>query len=285
MVSNKIIAGILAVSCVVLAGYFTFNKNNTTKTSNKAVQQTTEGDFKVKAAFADVDLDMVIQDKDPKDEDTSGDYLFVTFTCNVGDNKKNDDSNPLNVKAYKLDGNALPQNTKITAKDSKNIVIKLPDGTLKGVNAPHSLEISKNLLDMQGKKVQADLSLKLPYSSSDLSSGNNTKGSSASGSNTNTNSNSTSGNKDGKNTSQSSSDNANADMPKYEIELGKAIPYNTVILVKLDTKEPQNYKVTVDGTELAMKKNSKGETVFINAIKKEYELDQVKKLMKIEKVK
>ncbi len=277
--NKKIIAGIVAAICIVSAGYFISNKNNAKQTTDKTAKQTVEGDFKAKSAYADVDLDMVIQDKDPKDDDASADYVFLAFTCDVADSKKDDDSNPFNVKSYKLDGNPLPKNTTISTKNSKEIIIKLPNEALKGVNSSHSVDIAKTLLDKNGKKIQGDLSLKLPYSNSSNASGNN---SAANNTSTNTNKDT---NKDAKNKTQSSTVEPNANMPKYTIELGKAIPLATVVLVKLDTKEPENYKVTVDGVQLEPKKNSNGENIFISPIKKVYEMDEVKKLIKIEKIK
>lgn len=255
--NKKIIAGIVAVICIISAGYFALNKNNTKKASDKVTQQTVKTDFKIKSAFADIDQDMIIQDKDPKDDYTSADFIFLSVTSDVVDNKKDDDSNPFNVKSYKLDGNALPKNSKVTAKSSKEIIIILPDGALKGINSPHSLEVSKNLLDKNGKKIQGDLSLKLPFSNSDSSSTDGNNNTTGGGSTVGNSKNEGNTSKDAKNKTESSTGQSNANMPKYTVELGKAIPQATVVLVRLDTKEPQNYKVTLEGNQLEHKKNAK----------------------------
>lgn len=289
---KKILAIVIVLICVVSAIYYTVshkNKNSDAVNTNKPVVE-----FKVKSAFADVDRDMVIQDKDLKDDDTSGDYIFIKFTNEVADNKKNDDSNPVSLKSYTFDNSSLPVGTKIYIQDKNQVVIKLKDGYLKGVNSPHSLAISKNLLDKEGTKIKGNLNLKLPYSNSSLDSSNgsssasgntSTTGSTANSSKNSTSKSGTSKSSSSENSSSSSSTNANSNLPKYKIELGKAIPGATVILVRLDTPNPENYKVSVDGTQLDLKTDKSGAKVFIKGIQKTYELDQVQKLIKIEKAK
>ncbi len=286
---KKILAIVIVLICVVSAIYYNVshkNKSSDTINTNKIAAE-----FKVKSAFADVDRDMVIQDKDPKDDDTSADYIFIKFTNQVADNKKNDDSNPVSLKNYTLDNSSLPSGTKIYVENGNQVVIKLKDGYLKGVNSPHSLAISKNLLNKEGTKIKGNLNLKLPYSNS--SSDNSTNGSSANSENTNNagNTNNSSNNSTSKgsssqsNSSSSGSNNANSNLPKYTIELAKGLPGATVVLVRLDTPNPENYKVSIEGTQLDLKTDKDGKKVFIKGIKKVYELDQVQKLIKIENAK
>lgn len=279
---------IIIVICIAAVTYYVMynkNKNSNTMNNNKSASE-----FKVRSAFADVDLDMTIQDKDIKDDDTSGDYIFINFTNEMADNKKNDDSNPVCLKSYTFDNNSLSSDTKIYIKDKRQIIIKLKDGTLKGLNAPHLITISKNLLDEQGNKIKGQVALKLPYSnsitdnsSSDSGNKGNDNSSSGSGGSNNASGNNSDTNKESSNTDNSTS-TQNADLPEYTVELGKAVPYTTIVMVKLNTANPENYKVSIEGNELQLRENSEGQKVFIAAIKKVYELDQAKQLIKIEKV-
>lgn len=284
---KKILAAILIIVVMGIgtAIYYTVNKN---KNSSSSIVS----EFKVKSAFADVDQDMVIQDKDPKDDDISADYIFINFTNELADNKKNDDSNPGYLKSYTLDNSSLPTDTKIYVKNKKQLIIKLKDGTLKGVNTPHSITISKNLIDKDGNKIKGEVIFKLPYSnyvssdSKDKDSSKNSSGtgtSSDSGNSSNSDNNAKTGD-DNKTSSETNTSEQSGDLPAYTVELGKAIPYTTVVMVKLDASDPENYRVDVEGTKLELKENSEGQKVFIGTVKKVYEMDQIKNFIKIEKV-
>lgn len=285
---KKILAAVLIIICAAAIIYYVMTNRN--KTSHTLNNNKSVSDFRIKSAFADVDLDMVVQDKDLKDEDTSADYIFINFTNEVTDNKKNDDSNPVYLKSYTLNNSSLPSGTKIYIKDKTQVIIKLKDGSLKGLNAPHSITISKKLLDKQGKKIKGDLNLKLPYSNDITDTSNSTSenknNNSSSVNNSNNKSSDTTDKSGSKNNTSSNTDTLkqNSDLPKYTVELGKAIPYTTVIMVILDTPNPENYKINIEGIGLELKENSEGKKVFVGTVKKTYELEQVKKLIKIEKV-
>jgi hypothetical protein len=293
---KKILAAVIIIICIISAVFYSIHRRN--EISNAALHNNVNNkintQFKLLSAFADVDLDMVIQDKDPKDDDTSGDYILLKFTNEVSDNKKDNDSNPVYLKSYTFDNKSLPNNTKIYIRNKYEVIIKLKNGYLNGINAPHELVISKNLLDKSGDKIKGSLNLKLPYSDSSAVSSKvdykNSTNSSSSQNDTKTgtdssNSNNKSNTDKSVDESKTSTTNVtNKNTPKYTIELGKGLPYATVVMVKLDTSTPQNYKVSVDGNQLELKTDNKGEKVFIKGIKKIYELDQVKKLIKIEKI-
>jgi hypothetical protein len=285
---KKILAIVIVLICAVSAIYYNISHKDKSSDTVNTTKPATE--FKVKSAFADIDRDMIIQDKDPKDDDTSGDYIFIKFTNEVTDNKKNDDSNPVSLKSYSFDNISLPAGTKIYVENRNQITIKLKDGYLKGVNSPHSLVISKNLVDKHETQIKGNLNLNLPYSnsvsdSSNSSSANkngNANNASNNSSNSNTNKNSSASN----NTSSSGTlSTGDSSLPKYKAELGKGLPYTTIVLIRLDTPNPENYKVSIEGTQLDLKTDSSGKKAFVKAIKKVYELDQIQKLIKIEKVK
>lgn len=284
---KKILAIVIILICIISAVYYGIshkNKSSNTANTNKHVVE-----FKVNSAFADIDRDMIIQNKDLKDDDPSGDYIFVKFTKEVADNKKSGDSNPVSLKSYTLDNSSLPAGTKISVENGNQVTIKLKNGYLKGINAPHSLVISKNLVDKEDTKIKGPLTLKLPYSNSSSDNSNDSSSASGNTNNTNntTNSSNNKNNKNNNGTSKSSSDknSSSSNLPKCTVELGKAVPGATVVLVRLNTPNPENYKVSVEGTQLKLKTDSKGNKVFIDSFKKVYELDQIQKLIKIEKAK
>lgn len=289
---KKVIVTAVLIVCVLCLGLFAFNKNKQKNTASST--NSTSSQFRVKSAFADIDTDMVIQDKDPKDDDPYGDYVFVTFTTAVADTKKADSSNPFNVKNYKLDGKALPDKSRIVQEKDYNykITIILPNGYLKGVNANHSLEISKDLKSKNTLTISGDLNLKLPYSKSEDTTTNgtvstDTKNSSSTTKSSNSTKNSSNANNPKTVTAEEKAAIAknNENMPKYTVELVKTIPMATIVMVYLDTTTPENYKVSVAGVNLQLKvnKNNGNKKVFINSVDKEMELDEVKQLVKIEK--
>ncbi|NMM65065.1 hypothetical protein HBE96_21000 [Clostridium sp. P21] len=287
---KKVILIVVLVVCVLCIGLFAFNKSKQQKSTTSSMNGT-NSQFRVKAAFADIDTDMIIQDADLKDDDPNADYVFITFTNAVSDTKKSDSTNPFNIKNYKLDGKNLPDKSKVVQEKDYNykVTIVLPNGYLKGANSNHSLEISKDLKSKNGLNITGDLSLKLPYSKSEDSTSTKTESK-----NTKDTSNSTKSS----NSSNGSSNSAkpvtseekaaiaknNENMPKYTVEIMKTIPMTTIILVKLDTPTPENYKVSITGVNLQIKTNKEGKKVFVNSVDKEYELDEVKQLIKIEKV-
>lgn len=290
---KKVTIAIVLIVCVVCLGLFAFNKNKQQKSATSPTNSTSS-EFRVKSAFADIDTDMIIQDKDLKDDDPNADYVFVTFTTAISDTKKDDGSNPFNAKNYKLDGKALPDKSKIVQDKDYNykLTIILPNGSLKGVNANHSLELSKDLKNKNGLSISGDLNLKLPYSKSEDTTANgtaanDTKNSSSSTKSSNSTKNSSSANNSKTTTAEEKAAIAknNASMPKYTVEIVKTIPMTTIVLVYLDTTTPENYKVSVDGVNLQLKvnKNNGNKKVFINSVDKEMELDEVKQLVKIEK--
>jgi hypothetical protein len=238
--------------------------------------------FAVQSAFADIDSDMIIEDKPSEDKDKTADYVFVTFTSKVANVKNNDASNPFNIKNYKLDNSPLPKGSVIASKDDLLLTIKLPNGYLKGVNSPHTLTISKDLKNKNGQGIQGPLKLDLPYSLDSLDSGSSKQ--------TSTSNNASSNTTTAKSSSMTSANSAkntasNADIPKYTLKIITTIPQTTVIAVTLDSPTPENYKVTVAGTPLTLKKNDKGDKIFVGIINMSYGFDEVKKLIKIEKVK
>jgi hypothetical protein len=226
-------------------------------------------EFRVLWAFADIDKDFMIQTKDSSDGDAKADYIFMKFTTEVLDDKSA--SSALQVSNYKLDGQPLPKGTVITPEIAgydestlkDKLTIKLPNGYLKGVNAPHTLEISKNIKSKSGKAISGDLKLSLSYSKSETKAQSEAKG------------------KDG------AANNAavNKGMPKYTVEIGKNLPYSTLVAVYLDTKTPESYKVSVGSDVLQLRQKKTGEKVFIDVINKDYTQDEVNSLIKIEKVK
>lgn len=130
--------------------------------------------FKVDWAFADVDADLVVEDKDSLDADKDHDYIFVTFTSAIS--TTGDYKNVLKTSNYTIDGKDLPLGSQIVAgiegyTDATpdvvdSITIILPDGTLNDKNAPHVLNISKYLENSKGTKISGDLELKLAYNKS-----------------------------------------------------------------------------------------------------------------------
>lgn len=227
--------------------------------------------------------------KDSEDNDKKYDYIFVTFTNPVVDTKKEDASNPFNIKNYTFDSAALPNGTVIASGDANQVIIKLPDKYLKGINSPHSLNISKDLKDNAGHSITGTLELKLPYSisstgtatpsdkQSDNSKSNNSSSASPK-SDAKTDTNKNTGNSDKKNTSD-------AALPKYTVKTINTIPETTIVGVTLETPNPENYKVSVATTVLELKTNNKGEKSFAGSTEKEYTFDEVNKLIKIEKIK
>lgn len=170
MVSAVLVVAVLFFVSYSIMNNKNFVSNTNTSKSTKSANAQTSNEFRVKSAFADVDFDITLQDKDPADDDKTADYIFLTFSDDIVDSKKDDSSNPFNPKNYKLDGKLLSDASITYDKISTKITIKLPDGILKGLNTPQSLEISKDLIGKKHKKISGDLNIKLPYSYSDNSS-------------------------------------------------------------------------------------------------------------------
>lgn len=108
--------------------------------------------FKVLWAFADIDTDKVVENKDTADGDASYDYIFVKFNKAVS--VTGDYKNALKTANYTLDGVALPTGTQILANIAgyddldgvtDSVTIRLPQGALQGKNSPHVLNISSKI--------------------------------------------------------------------------------------------------------------------------------------------
>lgn len=239
------------------------NKKDANK-KTPSVKPNPDKELRVLWAFADIDRDFMIQSKDPSDGDKSADYIFVKFSNEILDDKSKNSTTL--VENYKLDGQPLPKGTvilpEIKGYDAEilkdKITIKLPNGYLKGVNAPHTLELSKEIKSKYGKNITGDLKLTLSYSKSESVV-----------------------EKEDKNNTNKQIEG----MPKYSVEIGKSLPYSTLVVVSLDTKTPEKYKVSVGGHVLPLKSKKTGEKVFIDVIEKDYAEDEAKNLIKIEEVK
>lgn len=250
-------------------------------------------DFFVRYAFADVDMDQIIQEKDPKDDDPKADYIFVKFISSLIRDKK--DNNSGNIKNFKLDNKELPKGTEMIIKeDIKDmLIIKLPQGYLKGKNAGHVLEISKDLVNGENK-ITGDLKLNLPYSrpiSSNEKDNKKTDTKATPSNDKNTQSKNNNGNNKNATTNKETDKNKTGKesnvvpLPKYTVELGKGVPFSTIVLVKLQTPKVEEFKVSIDNVELKIRENSKKEKVFIGSVKKDYSYDEVMSKLKIEKIK
>lgn len=268
-VIGSLLGGILNTSNTG-KGKTTTNEENV---KDKEAEVNPDKEFRVHWAYADIDRDFMIQNKDEEDEDTTADYIFIKFTNEVlADNSLNGATNKAN---YKLNGEALPDksevNLRIMGLDTTELIdsvtIKLPDGYLKGVNAPHTLELSKELKDKYGKAIVGDLKLQLSYSKSDSVEDKSNNGSTDNkGNETNPNS-------------------QNNDIPKYTIEIGKGLPYATLVMVTLDTKTPENYSVSVGEYKLPLDTKKDGTKVFIDVLDDIYQQDEVERLIQIKKIK
>lgn len=253
------------------------NKGNNTKIEDKAnnsqQQEKTETkadpnkELRILWAFADVDRDFLIQKKDISDGDTTSDYIFIKFSNEILTDKS--ENSATLASNYTFDGKVLPKGAEVLADIQgydksglmDKITIKLPNGYLNGVNAPHSLDISSKIKSKYRKAITGDLKLQLSYSKSERITNGKIK--------------------DTSKTTTSKSE----DIPKHTVEVGKSLPYSTLVLVQLDTKTPENYKVSIDGISLPLKQKSTGEKVFIDVIDKDYAEDEVNSLIKIEKLK
>lgn len=286
---KRVIAVVALLVLVVSIGSFTLFKKNQTTIKNENSSKTKQVEFKVKSAFADIDSDMIVEVKDSEDNDKKYDYIIITFTNAIVDTKKEDSSNPFNIKNYTFDNAPLPKGTVITPGDTTQVIIKMPDEYLKGINSPHSLNISKYLKDKDGQSITGSLDTKLPYSIPNNAPSNVTTNTPDKQS-TNSSANNSQKNdaKTGDTTNANGSDKKStpdAALPKFTVKIITNIPQTTIVAVTLDNPNPENYKVSVGGTTLELKKNNKGEKVFVGSTEKEYSFDEVNKLIKIEKVK
>lgn len=280
----RIVVAVVSVAMVASVGISMIpgsskgnNKSNNTKIEDKANNSQQQGktetkvdpnkDLRVLWAFADVDRDFLIQKKDTSDGDTTADYIFIKFSNEILTDKS--ENSAILASNYTFDGKPLPKGAEVLADiqgyDKSGLVdkltIKLPNGYLKGVNAPHSIDISSKIKSKYGKAITGDLKLKLSYSKSESITNGTIK--------------------DNSKNSTSKSEG----IPKYTVEVGKSLPYSTLILVQLNTKTPENYKVSIEGISLPLKQKSTGEKVFIDVVDKDYAEDEVNSLLKIEKIK
>lgn len=275
----RIVVGVVTVAMVasvgisLLPGSSKVNSSDNKKIEDKAkdsqqqIKIDPNKELRVLWAFADVDRDFLIQKEDTSDGDTTADYIFIKFSNEILTDKS--ENSATLASNYTFDGKALPKGAEVLADiqgyDNSGLVdkltIKLPNGYLKGVNAPHTVDISSKIKSKYGKAIIGDLKLQLSYSKSESISNGTIKNTT-------------------KNTTVKSED-----IPKYTVEVGKSLPYSTLVLVQLDTKTPENYKVSIDGISLPLKAKSTGEKVFIDVVDKDYAEDEVNKLIKIEKIK
>lgn len=264
---------------IILAGMFilvTFsstlvmlkgNKKNATVNSKENLESNVNEDFYVKYAYADIDMDQIIQDVDKKDDDTSADYIFIRFSTKViQSNNATSVGNPNN---YKLDGKSLPKESEtfIRKEIPQLLIVKIPQGTLKNKNSGHTIEINDNITNGKNK-IMGETKLLLPYSKSVKIEGQNKK---------NVNK------EKGKNDKNIGSKNE-SNIPKYKVEVGKGIPYNTLVLVKIQEGKAEEYKVSIDNVNLEIKETNEKEKVHVGYVKKDYGYDEVLRYLKIEKI-
>ncbi|AYF53416.1 hypothetical protein FDJ70_06465 [Clostridium botulinum] len=293
---QKKIIGIIIAIIVVCVGAFTTisllkNKKNKGKEALNQSQQIKQipKEVSVRYAFADVDFDQIIQDIDTKDDDSKADYIFVRFSGAVVPKKVK--NSVMDINNYKLDGKNLPKESKIFIDKqlgNTQLVIELPNKTLKEKNAGHILEINKDININDTTKITGELKLNLPYSTKttvgSVKDSNNTKASNESKKSSDSkNIVNKNGTKEEAKTKETKVENK--DMPKYSVEIGKGIPFTTIVLVKMEVKDPSQYNVFVDNEKLNLRTNKAGKKVFVKAIKKDYSYDDVKQRVKIKKIK
>lgn len=147
---------------------------NTTNSVAYAFEVTEEeftyGDLAIEWAFADVDVDLVVEDIDLVESDfissyhdgLAYDYVFVKFNQPVS--TTGDYKNALKTSNYTLDGVSLPSGTSIVANiigydDFDNIVdsitIRLPQGYLEDKNNQHILNLSHSIESVEGTALGA----------------------------------------------------------------------------------------------------------------------------------
>ncbi|MCY6355123.1 hypothetical protein [Clostridium sp. ZS2-4] len=294
--NKKIIGIIIAVIIVFVTVFSTISfSSKKTVSSNSKREITISKEVSIKYAFADVDFDQMIQEVDSKDEDTKADYVFIKFTGAIVPKKV--EKSILGIENYKLDGKPIPTGSEILV-DSKNgnslLIIKLPNGTFKNKNNGHTLEIAKDININGETKITGDFKFSLPYSKKQAPVKDEKKESTKNNTSQNNkpvkeNTSPTKATKnDVKNNPKDTAKDttiADKNIPKYTIELGKGIPLTTIVLVRLDTKDVEKFKVSVDGVDLKIRTDSKKRKVFIGSIKKDYSLDEVENLLNISKVK
>jgi hypothetical protein len=135
-----------------------------------------EGDFDILWAFADVDKFWKVEDLDEdddggengiqdgivmdEDDDASYDYVVIKFNEAVA--TAGDFKNATKTSNYTFNGQPLPIGTQILANiegyddlDSTvdSVTIRLPQGTLQTDNAPHNVNISRNIESADGDKL------------------------------------------------------------------------------------------------------------------------------------
>lgn len=298
--NNKKIIGIVIAIIVIVGsiGLFKGKNNKVKKVSNENQQQKQKIDIpkevSIRYAFADIDFDKIIQENDSKDDSTKADYIFIRFTGSIV--PKTVKNSIMDIKNYKLDGKVIPNNSKVLIDKQvgeTQLVIQLPNKTLKGKNAGHTLEINKDININDITKINGELKFDLPYSkksnNTSIAKGEGKVSPKDSNSNnkndkSNVNKQNTDSNKSGDNKKSSTNKN-DSQIPKYTMELGKGIPFTTIILVRLDVADVTQYQVTVAGEKLDIKTDGKGKKVFIKGIKKDYSYDEVQERIKIEKIK
>lgn len=133
-------------------------------------------DFEVVWSFADVDSNWAVEDLDSDDDgvedgiqdgvimaaDDDADYDYVVVKFNKAIATSGDFKNATKTANYTFDGEPLPTGTQILANiegyddlDSTidSVTIRLPRGTLQTDNAPHNLNISRNIESADGEQL------------------------------------------------------------------------------------------------------------------------------------
>jgi len=134
-----------------------------------AATEDTDTAFDIAWIFADVDHDLIVTTVDGAIDDGTGsyaatgnngndyDYVYIKFTKAVA--TSGDYKNALKTSNYTLDGISLPEGTQIFANVDNyddfdavidSVTIRLPEGTLEDLNAPHNINVSKYIQSADG---------------------------------------------------------------------------------------------------------------------------------------
>ncbi|WP_282804188.1 hypothetical protein [Clostridium tetani] len=266
----SIILAIIFILVTFSSAFVMFKGNRKDSKVNSRESKQSNVDFYVKYAYADIDMDQIIQDVDKKDDDTSADYIFIRFSAEVIQN--NDETSIGNPNNYKLNGQPLPKGSEsfIRKEMPQLLIFKIPQGTLKNKNSGHTIEISKNVLNGKNKII-GETKLLLPYSEPIKDEGQNKKDD----------------NKEKNNKEQDVKNGQNknvSNVPKYKVEVGKGIPYNTLVLVKIQEGKAEDYKVSIDNVGLEIKETNEKQKVHVGYVKKDYSYSEVLQKVKVEKI-
>lgn len=249
----SIILAVIFIIATFSSAIIMFNGNKKDSKVNSKESKKNNVEFYVRYAYADIDMDQIIQDVDKKDDDSSGDYIFIRFSSEVI--QSSDKTSPGNLNNYKFDGQPLPKGSEMLIRKEmpQLLIVKMPQGTLKNKNSGHTIEVSKNISNGKNK-ITGETKLLLPYSESVKDKAKNDQ------------------NKDVYNG------------PKYKVEVGKAIPYNTLVIVRIQEERPEDYKVSIDNVTLEIKETNEKEKVHIGNINKDYSYGEVLQKIKVEKI-